>query len=351
MAAPTTRIVAMRPVAEDLQRYQAAFERNEDEKDLAALQWLYQKNPARDVYVDFAVPEDGDELAAIYAVAAVRADVNGRTTLGVQSLDTLTDRDFRGRGLFTKLAADVYRRCAEGGVSFVYGFPNASSAHGFFNRLGWVNLDPVPFLIRPLRTGYALRRLKLGPLARLDLPLPIPTVRLGPEHELRVVLDFDDDFDELWADFASQVRVAVRRDAAYLKWRLSKPRERYKTVAHYEGGRLQGFVTFATKEKHGGKVGYVVELLHRPGAEHSGRALVAAALREMRDQGAEVVLGWCLEHSPNRAAYRAGGFRYLPERLRPIELHFGVRALASGPEDALGNRRNWYLSYCDSDTV
>ena len=57
------------------------------------------------------------------------------------------------------------------------------------------------------------------------------------------------------------------------------------------------------------------------------------------------MLSWCLEHSPNRTIYRRVGFRRLPEIARPIELHFGVRALNAPPDAALGNRRNWYLSY------
>ncbi|MBM4780049.1 MAG: hypothetical protein GQE15_20280 [Archangiaceae bacterium] len=63
------------------------------------------------------------------------------------------------------------------------------------------------------------------------------------------------------------------------------------------------------------------------------------------------MIAWCLEHSPNHRAYRSNGFFPLPERLRPIELHVGVRSLAAPAEANLGNRRNWYLSYLDSDTV
>lgn len=348
-----TRIRPMQPVDEDLNRYVDAFRRNGDDKSLRLLDWLYRRGPLKEVYVDFAVPaDDADRLAAIYAVAAVRFDVDRERVVGVQSLDTLTDAGFRGKGLFTKLAADVFARCERDGVALVYGFPNASSAHGFFQRLGWVRLGPVPFLVLPLRPSYALRRMKLPRIPVLSgLCRPLPRApALGRDEELRVVLSFDPAFDALWDAFATDTAVAVRRDATYLNWRFSKPGERYKTLALYRAGRLDGFVTFTVKDKHGGRVGYLLELLYRPGAEGAGQVLLAAATRELADDGAEVLLAWCLEHSPNRPTYRRAGFWDLPERLRPIALHFGVRRLA-GQAGALGNRRNWYLSYCDSDTV
>ncbi len=41
----------------------------------------------------------------------------------------------------------------------------------------------------------------------------------------------------------------------------------------------------------------------------------------------------------------------LPERLRPIELHFGARALDASLEAVVYDAARWYLSYADSDTV
>jgi hypothetical protein len=94
----------------------------------------------------------------------------------------------------------------------------------------------------------------------------------------------------------------------------------------------------------------VVDVIHRADASREATILLRRALREMTSGGADVALAWNLDSSPNHAAFRAAGFRHLPERLRPIELHFGARPLGSA-ELPLGNRDNWYLSYCDSDTV
>ena len=68
-------------------------------------------------------------------------------------------------------------------------------------------------------------------------------------------------------------------------------------------------------------------------------------------EGLNVALAWCFRHSPNARAHFRAGFFPLPERLRPIELHFGVRVLDESLTQVLRDRRNWYISYCDSDTV
>ena len=117
-----------------------------------------------------------------------------------------------------------------------------------------------------------------------------------------------------------------------------------------EGDRPVAFLAYDLQNKHGGRVGYILELLHLPGHGSAARRLLRLATRELYVSGAEVVLSWCLEQSPNRSVFMLNGFVPLPERLRPIELHAGVRPLATQESD-VAIRSSWYLSYVDSDTV
>jgi GNAT superfamily N-acetyltransferase len=356
-------LTTMDATEEGLLRLKALFDDNNSPKNLNDLRWRYLHNPVESTFVDFAIDDESGATAGVYCASPCRFKVGEGERIAVQSLDTLTDTDFRGRGLFKMLAKRTYDRCSEAGVVAVYGFPNGNSAFGFFERLGWTRLDPLPFLIRPLRLPYLGQKLGL-PAAWTERLPPRPLVSLRPpalsaDAELRVVLEFDDTFDELWQLFAPSFQVGLVRDAAYLRWRFDqKPSKRYKTYGLYRGGRLTSFVTFTVAEKHGGRVGYVMELMHDPARTEDGRLLLRQALADMARSGADAVLAWNLAHSVNRPAFRGTGFLPFPERARPVELHFGIRvfgefpALASpGDSPALGNRRNWYLSYCDSDTV
>ena len=341
----------MRPDMTDVDLFAACFARNSTPKRREMLEWQYLKNPTKNIFVDFAVANE--RLAAIYATLPARVRVAGHVALAVQSVDTITDVDFRGRGLFLRLAESTYARAQAAGAQLVYGFPNGSSAHGFFKRLDWTNLDPIPFLIRPLRTGYVLEQLKMSRYAKWipNLPIPVGPTRLPKRLRIEPITRFDERSTGLWASFVAEDQVAVERDAAYLNWRLvDKPGESYETLGVFEHDDLIAFVTYVVKEKHGGRIGYVMESLCRPKRGRELRALLRRALAAMTSQGADVVLAWCFPHSRTFASFLRCGFAPFPTKYRPIELHFGARSFS--PDGTIARQRDrWYLSYTDADTT
>lgn len=352
------RVRAMEPTAEEMEVFRRAFEENGSQKDPAVLRWQYLDNPFGPVMVHTFVEDvdGGERVAAMHPWMPVRFRVDGRVRPASQTVDILTDERYRGQGLFVRLAREAYARSGPLPLDFTYGFPNDKLYHSYYTKLGWAPLDPLPFLVRPVRTGYFLSRAPKvgGVLGKVDLPLPRPRKpRLAPGEALEPVTTFGPEFDALWEAFASAggVGVAVHRDAAYLSWRTARPGEGYRTVALRRQGALEGFVTFCVRGKHGGRIGYVMELLHRPGNPAAGKALLAHAVREMADDGADAILAWSLDHAPNRAAYRAAGFLPLPEKLRPIRIYFGVKPLDEADQPLLADRSRWYVSYLDSDTV
>lgn len=342
---------AMQARDSDLAAFKSCFENNGGSRDLDVLRWQYIENPTRELLVDLGM--SGAQVAAIYAVQPTFAHVRGQRCLAAQSVDTLVDTDFRGQGLFTELASTVYQRVRDRGGAFVYGFPNANSAHGFFNKLGWSSLDPLPFLVRPLRTRFLASKLPtrrlLSRLPDVRLPMRAPTLRPGQTIEL--VTDFGPDYQDLWETFSADVGVSVDRTAEYMNWRLAKPGESYVCLGVRESGRLSAFCAYKVVDKHGGRIGYVLELLHQLGDDATGVALLRESLGAMATDGADAVLAWSFRHSPNYGPYAKAGFLPLPPRLRPIELHFGVRPLDESLGPTLRDRSNWYISYCDSDTV
>ncbi len=336
----------------DLELFNACFGRNSTARSMASLEWQYFENPTGRLFVDVALAGD-DRIAAIYASLPAFVRVRGERRLALQSLDTLTDADHRGKGLFVKLANATFASATSSGAVFIYGFPNGNSAHGFFKRLQWERLDPVPFLIRPLRARYVLQRLRVRAAEWLpNLPLQFRDPAIPSRLRLEQVGRFDERFDKLWRAFSAKIGVALDRTSDYLNWRITrKPNEDYTTWALCSGADVTSFVTFCVKDKHGGRVGYVMETMAAPGREAESRLLLTKALAEMRRRGADVALAWCLPHSPNFGAHLRAGFLPFPEKYRPIELHFGARAFDPALYPTVTDRRNWYLSYLDSDTV
>lgn len=334
----------------DLVLFQRAFEANETPRPMELLRWQYLDPPAGHLYVDFAVVEgEQPHLAAIYAVFPVAMKVDGRRTLGVQSLDTLTDAAYRGKGLFVRMAKANYERCAREGVEIVYGFPNGNSVHGFLTKLEWKSHDPMPMMIKPLRLGYAINRLSRGRIRLpkwLDLPLRARAARAHPGWELRKVAEPGPDFDAVWKSFAAAIPFAVERDGEYLRWRLRRPGASYETIGLFEGDRMIGYIVTAMT----GRAGKIMELLSDPAFPGADSHLLADAVRRMRRAGCDAVWAWNFDHSPNHPAFRRAGFLTLPPRLIPAQLHAGARSLTTPPSEAAGERRNWYVSMFDSDT-
>jgi hypothetical protein len=345
--------------AHDLELFQACFARNNPRaRTLDSLRWQYLANTTPHLFVDLAVPQNEDRVAAIYASLPGWMQVRGERRLAQQSLDTLTDVDFRGKGLFITLAQQTFARAASQGSALIYGFPNGNSAHGFFKKLGWVSLDPVPFLLRPLRLSYAADRLKL-PKALGALVPRMPLVAPFGRHRRKGVRELsaaDPRMTQLWNRFSERIGIAVDRDDAYLQWRVyDRPDGDYRTLVfeNEDGSALRAMCVFTLKEKHGGRIGYLMELLHdrTVGGMRAASHLLGLAVREMSDAGADSVLGWSLPHSPNYPIYVRHAFFPLPKRLRPVELHFGVRAFDRSIASTAEQRSAWYLSYLDADTV
>jgi len=331
----------------DLELYRRLFANNGFPHPVEHMRWLCSD---RDLPLHGALsldeacsdPDGLPKAAAIYTTLAARFKLGEETALALQSMDTMTD--------------EVYDTAAAEGVPMVYGFPNASSRNGFFQKLGWECLNPVPFLIRPLRTGYFARRLlkadRLKALAP-DLPLPRrPRWTTWPGVRIEEVAEFPTDTDALWSKFSTSFKAGLVRDLDYLEWRYRrKPGVSYRIHAARKAGVLQGLTVSVDLDKHDGHIGYLMELLFVPGASGVADALIAHTLADLARRRCDAVLAWWFAHSPGHAAYRANGFVRLPEKLRPIELNFGCRAFAPRFAALLGERRNWHLSYSDSDTV
>jgi hypothetical protein len=94
-----------------------------------------------------------------------------------------------------------------------------------------------------------------------------------------------------------------------------------------------------------------MEAMAMPDAQEGLHRLLMDAVGEMYLDGVEVILAWASPGAPNYRAYRRAGFFPLPERVRPIRMHFGGRAFDAATSDVMKSQNSWYLSYVDSDTV
>ncbi len=339
---------------EELALYKKCFDSNESPKTLELLRWNHQENLPKTHSIYYAISKSSRKIAAIYTYLPVIFRCMGKTVTVMQSFDTLTDQDHRGKGLFIKLATAIENEQKQKEVEFVYGFPNENSVYGFLKKLRFHYFGEVPFLIKPFRISYIFK--KFAHLTKSDsnenLSFNIPH-RLLSKFDIREINQFDEKYERFYSKLTSAFNIGLERNARYMTWRyIKKPFESYGRYGLYDSeDNLMGVVIFALKRKHGGKIGYLMELLHAPSDNQTGRILLKFANRVLKKSSADIVLAWCFQHSFNYMTYKKCGYWIFPEKFRPQKLGVIVKLLNSSNSKEIYDLKNWYISYSDSDTV
>jgi hypothetical protein len=341
---------------EELEKYRQCFLFNGSEKSMDNLKWMHQQNLRGLNSIYYGIDRESQEIAGIHAYLPVILTCMGKIVNGMQSFDTLTDKRHRSRGLFIKLATKVVKEESLKNNELVYAFPNDNSLPGYINKLGFTYFGEVPFLIKPFRISYFINKI----LKRREAYIPdsncnilIPQQSGLNEHfEIKEISEFDEKYNELYNAVTPQINIGINRNAAFMNWRyIAKPGAIYARYGLYEQNQLTGVVVFTLKNKHGGKIGYVMELLYDPKNEKAGNYLLQFCSGTLKKNDADVVLAWCFDHSFNYACFRRNGYYKFPEKLRPQKLGFITKTLNSKNTKDIYNIKNWYLSYSDSDTV
>ena len=343
---------------ESVERISGLFKKNGELKSLRHLKWQYLENPGGGAYTAIAVSAIGED-AAVYNAIKTKGQLDGDSIAMVQGVDLLTDSQHRGRGLFKLLYSAVFEQCRSDKMFWIWGFPNANAAPGYFGKLGWRSFGFPPFqfhlcnLMFPLgyiskRNVFRVRNVIAQKYFRSQLDKMSRKRQAVLENDAKFL---SSDYALLWDRFSKLNGLKVCRDGAYMSWRYKKkPGDLYQYVSIFgTDNSLQGIAVFRIANKHGGRVGYLMDVIVDPDDEDAARMLVMASLLKCYEQAADVVLAWSPSFSTLNAAYRKGFFLPMPRALQPIKLYFGAHCIAE--EAQAINSDNFFLSYADSDTV
>lgn len=342
---------------EELEKYRKCFSENGTEKSIELLKWFHQGNLPQLQAIYYAIDKNNTQIAAIYTYLPVIMKCMDSTVVAMQSFDTLTDYRHRSKGLFIRLASTLEKEESLKNIELVYGFPNENSVHGFVKKLKFTYFGEVPFLIKPLRISYFLKKIFRQKAAdnkqEINLKIDVPEkILLENFCSITPITRFGEDYNLLWEKIASKIYIGINRDAAYMNWRyIAKPGENYSLYGFYEKGILKGIVIFALKNKHDGRIGYLMEILFDPENMHAGKTLLSFCSKTLRNNKADLILAWCFSHSFNYFCHRKAGFYKLPEKIRPQKLGIITKTLNSRRAEDIYNVKNWFFSYSDSDTV
>lgn len=200
-----------------------------------------------------------------------------RVLRAVRAVDTATDPDYQGRGLFTELTLHALDQMRAEGVDFVFNTPNDQSRPGYL-KMGWREVGRLPATLRLRGPAGAWRSLRSK----------VPAERWS--QELRVglpVAEWLDRTPELAQHRASslasgdvrELRTNVTDD--FLRWRYGTPLLHYRVV---EGAADDTAIIVRARRR-----GAATELA-LVAAWGSGRAVDRLAARTARQAGADYVM-------------------------------------------------------------
>jgi hypothetical protein len=132
---------------------------------------------------------------------------------------------------------------------------------------------------------------------------------------------------------------------------VEKPGEEYCRYGLYHNNILKSVIIFCAKRKHDGVIGYVMEYIFPPAYKKEAKRLLKFCNDVFKKNKVDVVLTWSFPGSFNEKAYKGGGYYFLPEKLRPQKLFIGVKVFDSSIASLAAVKKNWYISYADSDTA
>jgi GNAT superfamily N-acetyltransferase len=278
------------------------------------LDWRYSENGGKDLL--FSVELADENAVASYSACPVTLECDGSHFSSALSMTTMTHPAWRGRGLFPRLAAELYQHAARSRFVAVWGFPNATSHRPFKEKLGWTDIYEIPTMTFDVASG------DVGKVV----------VDVGVKR--------DDGFSMTYPEAPTDGLIRVHRSKAYLEWRYARnPSNRYRNYVLSHAGAVSSYVV---AKSYGDGVDLVDIQASSP---DEARALLSHVIGVSRDENVRQICCWAPTHHSLHGTLERLGF----QNTAPIT-YLGGRKLIDGraPNELL-DFRSWYFQMGDSD--
>lgn len=293
--------------------FKKSFKREIDEKYLI---WRYIQNLKEDLMVCVAVYND--RIVGSYSIFPCELSVNGKIIKAAMSMTTMTDPEFSGRGIFTKLAEKLYFELGKMGYKIVFGFPNNNSHRIFNEKLLWKDIYELPTMSLKqeyLKKNYAKYKIN--------------------NFSIRKDNDFNLDYSEI---LNSNSDIRVCKDKEYLRWRFSNnPVNRYTNYIIEKDNKVKCNCIIKFFEDQ-------MDIVEINSIDDNCFEILLKEVIFVNKDNISQVNTWIQTKSTVRNIYEKLGF----VNTIPIT-YFGAKVLDNMPDIDIYNYNNWTIQMGDSD--
>jgi GNAT superfamily N-acetyltransferase len=247
---------------------------------------------------------------------------DGRIVRAARAVDTATDPQHQGRGIFTRLTRTAIAELPGDGVELIFNTPNEKSLPGYL-KLGWTEVGRLPVAVMP--TSWRFPRV-VATARRAAGRAPAPSAGGEPARDVLGASGID----ELLAALPSRRGLATRRTRDYLSWRFGNEVLGYRVVL-VGASVADGAAVFRVRQRGHAVEAVLCEVLVPGGDARAERSLVR---RVARSAGADYLLRL------DDRLVTADPFARLP-RIGPV---LAARSLGTPAPDA---RSAWSLTMGD----
>lgn len=194
------------------------------------------------------VIEQEGKIVAFNGYLPRKIKVGERRIWALQSFDTVTDPDCRGRGLFGQLQQLIYQEVKKAGIPWLYGWTSEIGFKVFTRKVGWTVWGRQRFRQRVLDPAWFLQP-KLKSMLLAQLAAPLMNLRFRPavpdsdwQGKIFEKKTFPDGIEELLERWMVKFELVAIRHREYLNWRLSNPLMKQRLICAYEGEQLVAYL-------------------------------------------------------------------------------------------------------------
>lgn len=247
--------------------------------------------------------------------------VGDNIKLCAQETDGSLHEDFRGRGIYYKLAEFKDALLAENGACFSYWVTTNPSlikrVDTLENRelfpksiVELVKIEDIDLHLKETGTKDEwLKKLGFMALSAFSRVRGKRSMKNYEGYKLNNVESFSSEMEVFWYSIKDNFKFIVEKSVSYLNWRYCDVRGGEYIIRNVTlGESVVGFIVLRINKYRGYPTGYIVELLVHRDHFDAAYLLMEFALKFFEENNVNVVRTWVVEDHPYREIIESFGF-------------------------------------------